>query len=109
MTKIKRSFLERLTGAKTIESGEDYADESSIRPTNNFYQEETEISMNSSFNSNPQKNMNEENICCPKFDPIGSLLLYLLWVQSIVQQSHNFHHVFVIRQSYKFYFQILNR
>lgn len=62
MTKIKRSFLERLTGAKTIESGEDYADESSIRPTNNFYQEETEISMNSSFNSNPQKNMNEENI-----------------------------------------------
>ncbi len=60
MTKIKRSFLERLTGAKRIEPEENYAEETPIRPTNNFYQEETEINMNSSFNS--PKNMNEENI-----------------------------------------------
>ena len=51
MTKIKRSFLERLTGAKRIEPEENYAEETPIRPTNNFYQEETEINMNSSFNS----------------------------------------------------------
>jgi HSP20 family protein len=62
MTKIKRSFLERLTGSKRIEPEESYTDEIAIRPSTNFYQEETEISMNSSFNSNQPKNMNEENI-----------------------------------------------
>lgn len=62
MTKIKRSFLERLTGAKRVEPEEGYSDESTIRPAGNFYQEEAEINMNSSFNSNPSKNMNEENI-----------------------------------------------
>lgn len=63
MTKIKRSFLERLTGAKRIESEEGYInEEASIKPTSNFYQEETEINRNSPFNSNSLKNMNEETI-----------------------------------------------
>jgi HSP20 family protein len=62
MAKIKRSFLERLTGAKRIEPEENYSEETSIRPTGNFYQEESEINMNSSFNSNSPKNMHEENI-----------------------------------------------
>lgn len=62
MTKIKRSFLERLTGSKRIEPEEDYASETAIQPSSNFYQEEAEINMGSSFNSNPQKNMNEETI-----------------------------------------------
>ncbi|HAI74484.1 MAG TPA: hypothetical protein DCS28_00400 [Candidatus Moranbacteria bacterium] len=50
MTKIKRSFLERLTGAKTIKS-DDYASENemSIKPSVDFYEErETEISTDSS-------------------------------------------------------------
>jgi HSP20 family protein len=63
MTKIKRSFLERLTGSKRIEPEENSSEETVIRPASNFYQEETEIiNMNSPFNSNYQKNMNEENI-----------------------------------------------
>ncbi|PIP26443.1 MAG: hypothetical protein CO140_02340 [Candidatus Moranbacteria bacterium CG_4_9_14_3_um_filter_40_7] len=62
MTKIKRSFLERLTGAKRIEPEENYAEETPIRPTSNFYQEEMEINTHPSFNSNSPKNMNEENI-----------------------------------------------
>ncbi len=60
MTKVKRSFFERLTGAKDIETGE-YVQEPPLVTSDNFYQEETEINM-SPFNSNPSKNMNEENI-----------------------------------------------
>lgn len=58
MVKVKRSFLEKLTGSKRIEP-EEYAErESTIQPITNIYEEETEMVLNSS----PQKNMQEENI-----------------------------------------------
>ena len=49
MTKIKRSFLERLTGASKIEE-ENYMTERTIQPTTDFYEteQETEMVINSS-------------------------------------------------------------
>jgi HSP20 family protein len=44
MTKIKKSFLERLTGARTIEE-DAYASERTISPSVNMYGEEDEIEM----------------------------------------------------------------
>ena len=58
MVKIKRSFLERLTGSKKIEP-EEYESEEVTPTINNIYkEEETEMIINSS----PKKNMPEENI-----------------------------------------------
>lgn len=82
MTKIKRSFLERLTGSKRIEPEEDYNPETAIRPSSNFYQEETEINMNSSFNSNPSKNMNEENILSNNDSNEGQLTIDVYQTES---------------------------
>ncbi|OGI17307.1 MAG: hypothetical protein A2Z52_02870 [Candidatus Moranbacteria bacterium RBG_19FT_COMBO_42_6] len=58
MVKIKRSFLERLTGSKRIEPEEDYSEESVPNINNLYKEEETEMIMNTS----PQKTMPEENI-----------------------------------------------
>lgn len=82
MTKIKRSFLERLTGAKRIEPEENYADETPIRPSSNFYQEETEIAMNSSLNSNSSKNMHEENILSNNDSSEGQLTIDVYQTES---------------------------
>lgn len=59
MVKVKRSFLEKLTGARRIESGE-YGEEreTPIRPITNIYEEEAELITTS---SPIRKNMNEEN------------------------------------------------
>ncbi len=63
MAKVKRSFLEKLTGSRRIET-EDFSEEkeSFIQPINNIYEEEeTEMILNSS----PKKNMQiqqEENL-----------------------------------------------
>lgn len=58
MVKIKRSFLERLTGSRKIEP-EEYDSEESVPTITNLYkEEETEMIMSAS----PQKNMPEENI-----------------------------------------------
>lgn len=58
MVKIKRSFLERLTGSKKIEPEEYESEESTPTITNLYKEEETEMIINSS----PKKNMPEENI-----------------------------------------------
>lgn len=55
MLKVKRSFLEKLTGSKKIEAS-DYDTESQIKPASGIY-EETEMIMNTS----PGKNPREEN------------------------------------------------
>jgi HSP20 family protein len=57
MVKVKKSFFERLTGAKSVEP-ESYASaEAPMRPLTNIYEEETEMILTSS----PKKNMPEEN------------------------------------------------
>jgi len=58
MVKIKRSFLERLTGSKRIEPEDDSSEESVPNITNLYNEEETEMIMSAS----PQKTMPEENI-----------------------------------------------
>ncbi len=63
MAKVKRSFLEKLTGSRRIETDDLSEKESFIQPINNIYEEEeTEMILNSS----PKKNMNmqiqEENL-----------------------------------------------
>lgn len=57
MTKIKRSFLEKLTGSRRIET-ENFDSESSIQPITNIYEEEE---TNMIINSPVRKNMLEEN------------------------------------------------
>ena len=56
MVKIKRSFLEKLTGSRNLES-EEFEVKSPIQPMNNLFEEETEMIINSS----PVKNNSEEN------------------------------------------------
>lgn len=58
MVKVKRSFLERLTGSRKIEPEEYDSEESSPTITNLYKEEESEVLMSSS----PRKNMPEENI-----------------------------------------------
>jgi len=55
MVKVKRSFLEKLTGSRKVEP-EEYASENRITPINNLYEEETEIFTET---SSPKKNMEE--------------------------------------------------
>ncbi len=45
MTQVKRSFLEKLTGTKTIEN-EDFSSSKEYQPINTVYREEAEITMN---------------------------------------------------------------
>jgi len=46
MTQVKRSFLEKLTGAKTIEDENFGSSRGYSQPINTIYREESEISMN---------------------------------------------------------------
>lgn len=59
MVQVKRSFLEKLTGSKSVEP-ESYLPESPMQSLNNIYQEEEEAEMiiNS---SSPRQTMREEN------------------------------------------------
>lgn len=57
MTKVKRSFFEKLTGSRKIEPV-DYTSENRVSPLNNLYEEETSIFTEP---SSPKKPMTEEN------------------------------------------------
>lgn len=56
MVKIKRSFLEKLTGSRNLES-EEFELRNPIQPMNDLYEEETEMIINPS----PIKNNSEES------------------------------------------------
>jgi len=58
MIKVKRSFLERLTGSSNIDEIQEY--ESPIRPLAKIYEEEESEEM--IINSSARRNMPEENI-----------------------------------------------
>lgn len=49
MVQVKRSFLEKLTGAKTIENSDFDSGPNYSEPINTIYREEAEITMNPSF------------------------------------------------------------
>ena len=56
--KVKRSFFEKLTGARKIDENEEFERETVIRPSSNIYTEDTETEM--IVNSAPRRNMREE-------------------------------------------------
>lgn len=77
MTKIKRSFLERLTGAKTIETDiyETARTERTVQPTVNFYEEEkaTEMFVNPAPQQLPHER--EDNYAANLDDSEGQLTI----------------------------------
>lgn len=62
MTKIKKSFLERLTGARTIEDEDVYVPERTISPNINMYgnEEEFEMEQEIAAHSAPQQRFTRE-------------------------------------------------
>lgn len=59
MVKVKKSFLERLTGSKSVEN-DDYETEAPMRPINNIYEEDSEAEM--IINPSPKKSLREESL-----------------------------------------------
>ncbi len=55
MVQIKRSFLEKLTGAKSIEDSEFDSSQEYSKPINTLYREEAEITMNPTYERNSQE------------------------------------------------------
>jgi HSP20 family protein len=56
MLKVKRSFLEKLTGAKALDE-ENYAEENESRPINTIYKEESEFAMSPTFERSAREEM----------------------------------------------------
>ena len=77
MTKVKKSFLERLTGAKTIETDAyESENEMSIKPSVDFYEErerETEILTNSSPHQFSRETREEGSLSAGTDDHEGQL------------------------------------
>lgn len=73
MVKVKRSFLEKLTGSKRVEDDQEYSEQENthIRPLSNIYEEEEAEML---INSSPRKNMQEENFS-PSDDSEGQLTI----------------------------------
>ena len=71
MMKVKRSFLEKLTGSSRIEDEQDYA--APTRPLANIYEEETETEM--IINSAPSRRQNQREEMVSADDSEGQLTI----------------------------------
>jgi HSP20 family protein len=63
MTKIKRSFFERLTGSKRVADGQEFERERGFQPSGNIYAENTETEM--VINPSPIRQEPQENRATP--------------------------------------------
>lgn len=79
MTKVKRSFLEKLTGAKRMED-DIYSPQRTIQPTTNLYEEDRETEM--FVNSSPRPIEKEETYSMPQDDNEGQLTIDVYQTES---------------------------